>query len=257
MTYSAAQGIFFDHKLGGRNQISMRVRPNNPQAFEALREPATNPGRYGHFEKIALNKLLYALGYHIHRVLHSVLANSRRAQRYQFTVLQNTELTKALKAQGSPALNDLGRLLSSLRVEVPKTGERRIEVDFTNSPGVIPGKSTGHSGTPAGFVAAQLERGYHITVTPKMRKFWLRYQKERGVTPARALPAGSRIHVRARPFFQPSVDAGYREFESQYLSKGGAAQILFDSLLNRRGMSGIVQKIDATSPAPRVRVGPV
>ena len=105
MAYRGASSIYFNYSTaGGRNQIRFGLRPVNPEAFDSLMLPATNPARWGRTEKIALNRLLYALGYEIHGVLYATLSSSPSGSAYGVNIAPNTPLTRMLKVSQHPAL---------------------------------------------------------------------------------------------------------------------------------------------------------
>ena len=239
MAYSPKQSLYFDYTAGGKrgDLISFRLRPVEPQAFEALMMPMLNPQRWSRKEKIGLNRLLYALGYEIHRVLFTVLSDSRQASSIGVNISPNTSLTRMLKAGGS-ALRDMGDVLRSMRVQIPESGPRRIEIDFEGAPGSSL-KGSRRGSLPAGQVAYQLEVGHTITVTRQMRKFMIAKSRIMGV-PVRARAVGSRIIVRPRPFLRESVRAGMERFESNYLSRNGAARMLYDMYFNYQARSAPV-----------------
>ena len=209
-------------KFGGRDVISPKLRPVNPEAFRRLKMPITNPGQWKYRENKALNSLLYALGYEINRVLWEVLSSGS----YQgINILPNTPMTRALKGGGN-TLRDTGALLKSLRIRVPTEGPRRIEIDFKNPPGnSLRGSRRG--ATPAEKVAYILEFGQTFTVTAQMRKFIIAKSKLMGY-PVRALRVGSRVVQRPRPFLKQSVQAGMKRFEAKYIQQGGGGKMLYD-----------------------------
>ena len=247
MAYSPKQSLYFDYSAGGKrgDLISFRLRPVDPRAFEALMMPMVNPQRWGRREKIALNRLLYALGYEIHGVLHTVLSDSRQGPSVGVNIIPNHTLTRLLKASGNSALRDTGALLRSLRVRVPESGMRRIEIDFKGSPGVSL-RGSGRGALPAGEVAYQLEMGHTITVTRQMRKFMIAKCRIMGV-PVRARAVGSNIIVRPRPFLRESVRAGMDRFQETYLSRGGGARMLYDLYFNYQARSAPVVQFSSNA----------
>ena len=223
-------------KIGGRDTVNMKLVPAHPEAFRSLTMPVTAPAQWKRREKIALNKLLYALGYEINSVLIDVLGNSDLISEHGFYVLSAKPLTRMLRSVTNykdAAFRDRAMLLNSMRVRVPKEDPRRIEIDFKNPPGVSR-NGRGNKTLDAGHVAYMLEFGTSFVVTPRMRQYLIKAGIDAGIGPVK-LKVGRRLIQRPRPFLRQSVDAGVKRFKDKFISQGGAARYLYDLYFSRSG----------------------
>jgi hypothetical protein len=227
-----------------------KLRPVDPKLLRNLQMPISRPAHWGRLEHLLIGQFMYALASDVKEILTAVMSDAKSGP-HGISVAAVSGLTKAMRARnrnGGP-LREWGLLLKAMDVTINRVGDNyNLGVSFNK----VKEKSGSRKKTIHGNKVAKLiERGFTITVTEKMKKYfqWRSMKlnelantaaggknNAKNFAPAMSdrggafshlskLKVGSTTVVKGRPFVRPSLKAGAEVWRKRYWQSGVASKL--------------------------------